>query len=93
MLISLAECKFVKDRENLICVGQSGTGKTYISTAIGIPAIQQGYRVRYIKVSDLVQELLKAESQYPLLRYPRRIGYINLGSGSPLLFQFLLGSL
>lgn len=98
-LISLAECKFVKDRENLICVGQSGTGKTHISTAIGISAIQQGYRVRFIKVSDLIQELLKAESEYRLPRYLKtwnkfdlvildELGYINLGAGSPLLFQF-----
>lgn len=98
-LVSLAECKFVKDHENLICIGQSGTGKTHIATAIGISAIQQGYRVRFIKVSDLVQELLKAESEYRLPRYLKtwnkfdlvildELGYINLGAGSPLLFQF-----
>ncbi|ABO51623.1 IS21 family transposase [Desulforamulus reducens MI-1] len=31
-IISLAECKFIKDRENIICVGQSGTGKSHIAT-------------------------------------------------------------
>jgi len=25
-ILSLAECKFIRDRENVICVGQSGTG-------------------------------------------------------------------
>jgi DNA replication protein DnaC len=98
-IISLAECRFIEQRENLICVGQSGTGKSHIATAIGISAIQQGYRVRFIKVSDLIQELLKAESEYRLPRYLKtwnkfdlvildELGYINLGAGSPLLFQF-----
>lgn len=98
-IISLSDCKFVKDRENIICVGQSGTGKTHIATAIGISAIQQGIKVRFIKVGDLVQELLRAESEFRLPRYLKswnkfdlvildELGYINLGAGSPLLFQF-----
>lgn len=98
-IISLSDCKFVKDRENVICVGQSGTGKTHIATAIGISAIQQGFKVRFIKVGDLLQELLRAESEFRLPRYLKswnkfdlvildELGYINLGAGSPLLFQF-----
>lgn len=98
-IISLTECIFIRDRENIICVGQSGTGKTHIATAIGISAIQLGHRVRFIKVYDLIQELLKAESEYRLPRYIKtwnkfdlvildELGYINLGTGSPLLFQF-----
>jgi len=35
-VISLAECKFIRDRENIICVGQSGTGKSHVATAIGL---------------------------------------------------------
>ena len=98
-IVSLAEGTFIKDRENIICVGQSGTGKTHIATAIGVSAVQQGYRVRFIKVYDLIQELLRAESEYRLPRYLKtwskydliildELGYINLGTGSPLLFQF-----
>lgn len=98
-IISLTEGKFIKERENIICVGQSGTGKTHIATAIGVAAIQEGFKVRFVKVSDLIQELLKAESEYRLPRYLKtwnkfdlvildELGYINLGAGSPLLFQF-----
>ena len=59
----------------------------------------QGFRVRFIKVAELVQELLKAESEYRLPRYLKtwskfdlvildELGYINIGAGSQLLFQF-----
>ena len=98
-IIPLIECKFIKDRENIICAGQSGTGKTHIATAIGVAAIQEGFKVKFTKVSDLIQELLLAESEYRLPRYLKswnkfdlvildELGYINLGAGSPLLFQF-----
>lgn len=98
-IISLIECKFIKERENIICVGQSGTGKTHIATAIGVAAIHEGFKVKFTKVSDLIQELLLAESEYRLPRYLKtwnkfdlvildELGYINLGAGSPLLFQF-----
>jgi len=98
-VVPLTECNFIKNRENIICVGQSGTGKTHIAIAIGLSAIQQGFRVRFIKVAELVQELLKAESEYRLSRYLKtwgkfdlvildELGYINIGAGSPLLFQF-----
>jgi len=98
-VIPLAECNFIKSRENIICIGQSGTGKTHIAIAIALSAIQQGFRVRFIKVAELIQELLKAESEYRLPRYLKtwskfdlvildELGYIHLGAGSPLLFQF-----
>lgn len=98
-IISLIECKFIKERENIICVGQSGTGKTHIATAIGVAAIHEGFKVKFTKVSDLIQKLLLAESEYRLPRYLKtwnkfdlvildELGYINLGAGSPLLFQF-----
>jgi DNA replication protein DnaC len=98
-IITLTECKFIRKRENIICVGQSGTGKSHIATAIAVVAIQQGFRVRFTRVNDLIQELLKAESEYRLPRYLKswnkfdlvildELGYINLGAGSPLLFQF-----
>lgn len=98
-IISLTECKFISKRENIICVGQSGTGKSHIATAIAVAAIQQGFKVKFIRVSELIQELLKAESEYRLPRYLRswqkfdlvildELGYVNLGAGSPLLFQF-----
>lgn len=98
-IISLTECKFIQNHENIICIGQSGTGKSHIATAIAVAAIQLGFRVRFTRVSDLIQELLKAESEYRLPRYLKswnkydlvvldELGYINLGAGSPLLFQF-----
>jgi DNA replication protein DnaC len=98
-LTSLAGGSFVRERENIICIGASGTGKTHTLVALGVSAIEAGYKVRFIKTVELVQELLLAEKEFRLPRYLKswqkidlvlldELGYISLGSGGPLLFQF-----
>ena len=98
-IISLAEGSFIKNKENVICIGDSGTGKTHMAVALGLSAIQNGYRTRFIKVVDLVQELLSAEKEFTLPKYLKswnkmdltildELGYLGLGPGGPLLFQF-----
>ena len=62
--------------------------------------MQEGYRVRFTPVMPLLQELKLAESQYQLPRYLKtwskvdlvildELGYIPLGEGGKLLFQFI----
>lgn len=98
-ILALSDGSFIKNLENVICIGGAGTGKTHSAIALGLSAIEAGYRVRFIKVVELVQELLLAEKEYRLPRYLKswhkvdlaildELGYIGLGPGGPLLFQF-----
>ena len=98
-VLHLAKGEFIKKKENVILLGNSGTGKTHVAIGLGMAAIAAGYRVRFIPVVDLAQELLHAEQEYRLPRYLKgwqkvdlviadELGYINLGPGAPLLFQF-----
>ncbi|MDB5084355.1 MAG: putative IstB-like ATP-binding protein [Bacilli bacterium] len=98
-ILHLAEGEFIRQKENVVCMGASGTGKTHISIAISLSAIAAGYRVRFVTVMQLIQELLQAESEYRLPRYLRmwdkydlvcldELGYVSLAQGGPLLFQF-----
>lgn len=95
----LAEGTFIRERENVILLGNPGTGKTHIATGIGVRCIQAGYRVRFIAAVTLAQELLAAQQEYRLPRYLKswqpidlvildELGYLGLGPGGPLLFQF-----
>ena len=66
----LATCDFVRRRENLVLIGQSGVGKSHIVQAIGIRACAMGYRVRYAtsaKLIDILRASLADES------LPRRL--------------------
>src|SRR5947207_1672183 len=56
----LATCDFVRRRENVILVGQSGLGKSRILQASGHAACVKGYRVRYATSARLLQEFTAA---------------------------------
>jgi DNA replication protein DnaC len=99
-VLSLAESGYIQQKENILCLGPSGTGKTHIATALGISAIEKGYRVRFIRTVTLAQELLQAQQGVCLNKYLKswhkmdmvildELGYIELGPGAPLLFQFV----
>lgn len=99
-VLSLADCQFIRQRENVICVGRQGTGKTHISIALGMAAIETGFRVRFIKAVTLSQELLAAQQEVRLNKYLKswrridlvildELGYLRLGPGAAPMFQFI----
>lgn len=51
---------FIEKKENLIFYGPVGTGKTHLATSLGIEACNRGRKVRFFKVSTLVNELIEA---------------------------------
>jgi DNA replication protein DnaC len=96
----LAQGAFITRRENVICIGRPGTGKSHIATAIGMGAMLEGYRVRFVPVMQLIQELQLAQTEYRLPRALKswnkydlvildELGYVPLGEGGKLLFQFI----
>ena len=60
---SLVSCHFIKDNMNCCALGGSGTGKTHLMAAICREAIQQGYTVKFVRVSDLVTMLSEAKRE------------------------------
>jgi DNA replication protein DnaC len=61
---SLASCDFVERKENVILVGQPGTGKTHLSIALGLKACEHGYDVRFTTVQDLAARLRGAHADH-----------------------------
>lgn len=100
-VLALSQADFVKERENLVLVGNSGTGKTHLATALGVCACRKGYRVRFWRTSRLVEELLEAQEEHRLTRFEKQwlrldvvvldeLGYVSLSrEGARLLFHFL----
>lgn len=54
---TLASCEFVERKENVIFVGQPGTGKSHLSVALGMRACEAGYHVRFTTIQDLAATL------------------------------------
>ncbi len=99
LVLELARCEFIDRRENVLALGNSGTGKTHLALALGLAACQGGYRVRFTTAAALVNELLEAGDERRLLRFQKQLvkqdlliidelGYVPLSkTGAELLFE------
>ena len=99
LVLELARCEFLSRKENLLLLGNSGTGKTHIALALGLSACQRGHRVRFTTAAALVSELIEARDDKHLLRFQKQLasyellivdelGYVPLSkSGAELLFE------
>jgi DNA replication protein DnaC len=101
MVLELARCEFLLRKENVLLLGNSGTGKTHIALALGLAACQRGHRVRFTTAAALVHELIEARDEKKLLRFQKQIasyellivdelGFVPLSkTGAELLFEML----
>lgn len=102
-ILELMSCDFINNHTNVVAIGNSGTGKTHLVTAIGMEAIRKGYSVRFRRACDLVTQLSEAMSEKQLstmlkslnkcqLLVLDELGYLTLDQkSSNLLFQVLAG--
>lgn len=74
----LAECDFIERKENIILMGNPGTGKTHLATGLGAAACNKGYKVRFYTAAGLVNELLEAQEQRRLSRFEKQLSKFQL---------------
>lgn len=62
----LSSCSFIEQKLNIVISGKTGTGKTYISCALGSSACRHGYTVKYYRIPELLLEIqdAKVENRY-----------------------------
>ena len=60
-LEQLSKCDFIKNNENVLLIGGSGTGKTHIALALAHAALQHKYRIKFYRFSQLARELSQAQ--------------------------------
>ena len=78
LVLELLRGDYLDRRENILLVGNSGTGKTHLATALGIAACNQGKRVRFFRVTELITVLLEAREERQLLRLRKQLGKQDL---------------
>lgn len=62
-ILRLASCDYIQGKHNLIIKGASGNGKSYLACAFGIAACRQFYTVKYVRLPDLLEELVIARGE------------------------------
>lgn len=99
LVLELARSEYLDRKENVLLLGNSGTGKTHIALALGLAACQRGHRVRFLTAAALVGELIEARDEKYLRRFQKQLaahelliidelGYVPLSkTGAELLFE------
>ena len=100
----LASCDFIRRHENLIMIGNPGTGKTHLAIAIGVKACQMGLKTKFFSVTELVLKLAEARKQGTLEKLVKDLqkqdllildewGYVPVDrDGSQMLFRIVSDS-
>jgi DNA replication protein DnaC len=100
-LQALAEGGYIERAEPVVFIGECGTGKTHLLTALCVAACRQKRRVRFTTAAGLVNELVEAKQQLQLRRVLARwarydliaideVGYVPLAEiGAEFLFQVI----
>ena len=77
LVMELARCEYTLRRENVIAVGNSGTGKTHVALGLGLAACQRGMSVGFTTAAGLVHELMEARDERRLLNLQRQLSRLN----------------
>jgi DNA replication protein DnaC len=78
LVLDLAQGGYLDKRENLILLGNSGTGKTHLATALGLIACQQGRKVRFFTAAGLINLLTEAQAGLRLSYLERGLAQMDL---------------
>jgi len=93
------DCDFIEKHGNVVLVGNQGTGKTHLLTALGYVACQKGISARFTRVIDMINDLTQAQLAgtlgkalkaytLPSLLLLDELGYLPVDKrGADLLFQ------
>ena len=63
LISRLSTCNYVAEYHNVILLGATGSGKSYLANALGVAAARKSYTVRYIRLPDLLGELAIARAE------------------------------
>ena len=77
-LNELASCQFIRQRQNIVMIGNPGRGKTHLSIALGLKACSQGLNVLFKNAATLSTELCEARDNYRLGKLERSLAKADL---------------
>ena len=98
-VLELARCNYITRRENVIAIGEHGTGKTHVAIGLGLAACEKGLSVGFGTAASLARALVEAQNERRLARLHHRLascqllivdelGYVPLSpGGAELLFE------
>ena len=77
-LLRLATCAYIDEGHHVILKGASGSGKTYLACALGYAACTRFKKVRYVRMPELLDELVVARADNLLKKVSKAYAQVDL---------------
>lgn len=74
----LATCQWVRSHHNLVVLGATGVGKSFVASALAQAAIRQGFRALFVRVPRLLEQLAIARASADYSATLERIAKIDV---------------
>ena len=78
LICKLALCNYIQESRNILLLGATGVGKSYIACALGNSAVRNFYSVKYIRLTELFMELDEAREQRKYKQVLRKYQKVRL---------------
>jgi DNA replication protein DnaC len=78
LVSELLRCEYIDKRETILLIGNPGTGKTHLATALAMEACARGKKVRFWRVTELITTLMEAREDHQLMRLRGRLSKLDL---------------
>jgi len=77
-ILQLSGCNYIAEKHNIILLGASGAGKTWLACAFGMAACRNYYSTKYIRLPDLLNELAVARGEGQFLKVMKTYKKVSL---------------
>jgi len=78
LVTRLADCRWIKDHDNLIITGPTGVGKSYLACAFGQKACREGFSAQYVRMSKLFEDLSLSKGDGRYMKLLRTLAKTDL---------------
>jgi DNA replication protein DnaC len=74
----LAGCDYIDKNQNVVMIGNPGTGKTHLAIGLGMKACMNGFSVKFYSAATLATELVEASDYKRLIKLERQLSSVDL---------------